>query len=185
MPVKALAALHASTMLKVGSAGVSPMLDAAVTDRWVADFDAETFIAGEPEELVLDDGPAGRAAKLLQRCRVNRTREVVRGIGLHRIAAEGKAGAMQGIGARFDPHVYNRSVPPAVFSRGVLLGIEFLNGIDGERTGGISGEPLALPLIRLLALAISIETYRPSPKCQLPNAGHCCWRPPKYYLPVC
>ena len=63
---------------------------------------------------------------------------------------------MQGVGARLDPHVYNRSVPPAVFSRGVLLGIEFLNGIDGERAGGISGEmPLPVPLIRLLLVAIS------------------------------
>ena len=66
---------------------------------------------------------------------------IVRGIGRLRIAAEGIGGAMQGVGARLDPDVYDRSVPPAVFRRSVLLGIEFLNGIDRQRMMNLRRSP--------------------------------------------
>ena len=59
-------------------------------------------------------------------------------IGGRGIASKGVGGAVQAVGARLDPNVYDRAVPEAVFRLGILLGTEFLNGIDGHAGTGIS-----------------------------------------------
>ena len=60
---------------------------------------------------------------------------------------------MNAIGSRLDPKVYGRSVPPAIFRRRVLLGAEFLNGI--QRQLGDPLPPLLAPLMRTLLVARS------------------------------
>jgi len=55
--------------------------------------------------------------------------EKVGGIGRARVAPKGVSRTVNRIGARFYPHIYDRAGPPAILRLGILLGVEFLDGV--------------------------------------------------------
>ena len=92
----------------------------------------QTLVACKPEELVLDYAPTRRGPELLQGCRRDRPSEVVGRIRGAGVAPKRVGRAVKTVGARLDPNGYDRALLPAIFRLGVLLGIEFLDRIDGQ-----------------------------------------------------
>ena len=66
---------------------------------------------------------------------------------------------MQTVGARLDPDVYDRTVFPAIFRLGILLGIEFLNCIDGHFGGDVSDAERGVQKTSVGALAYFDEPF--------------------------
>src|SRR5579863_10624613 len=102
---------------------------------WVLQRGPQTLVAQKPEELVLDDRPARRGAELFDRrigdwIHAGRRKEVPC-IGCLSIASKGVSRTVNRIGSRLDSDVNHRTRPPAIFRLRVLLGIKFLDGIDG------------------------------------------------------
>src|SRR5579862_1479150 len=107
----------------------------------IADGVTLPFVGAEVKQLVLDDRPAERAAKLLQVPRVLRPRshriEVIARIH-RRIAAKGVSSAVDEVCAGFQPYVYDGARLPAILRRGSLLNIEFLNRVNRKNRRRIS-----------------------------------------------
>src|SRR5689334_1892120 len=91
-----------------------------------------SFIIEKVEQFVFLDGAANGTAVLLQaewRFLLGSWVEVVPGIPGIR-AAISVGGAMNRIGTRLDPDVDNCAGLPTVFRPGILLSLEFLDGVD-------------------------------------------------------
>ena len=100
------------------------------------------FVRTEKESLVFDDRAAEAAAVLLEGAgQLGRgsSVEIVAGVEHVAVAAKGERGAVQAVGAGLETDVDHRSRLPSIFRGGILLDVEFLDGINGQNGGGVSG----------------------------------------------
>ena len=70
--------------------------------------------------------------------------EIVSSIELIAIAAKGKGGAVDRVGSRLQSNIDDRARFPSIFGRRIFLNVEFLDRIDGQNGGGISGDARAV-----------------------------------------
>ena len=163
-------ALHASTMLV---ASLPPAIsDGDGNDGSVSQDVAQTFVARKPEEFVLDDASARRGAKLLEcrrRYRIDaRGAEGIARIGGLGVPSKGVGRAVKAVRAGLDADVDDRAFLPAIFRLGILLGVEFLDGVDGQNGAGISAAVSAIERRRANRLAdrgdalSTVRTSKPS-----------------------
>src|SRR5712672_2422172 len=100
--------------------------------RRISDLVALAFISRIEEHLVLADRPAQRGPELLQ---VDALLLAVRKKGIFRIenigAAKGVGRSVKAVGSGLQTDIGDRPGLKAIFRLGILLRLEFLNGVDG------------------------------------------------------
>ena len=102
----------------------------------IADFVLLRFVIAEEEQAIADDAAADAGAILLEREWRFGGEEIVGvpGIG----AAVGVCGSMESIAAGLNADVDDGARLPAIFGARILIGLEFVDGVDGQHRSGIA-----------------------------------------------